>query len=120
MKKKYWVIIAFAILIVLYFTGPHPSTPVFTKDLPVVPSTSWELERYVSIIESKHHVRPGNQAQIVWADSTMKKTEYAIVYLHGFFASQMEGDPVHRDFAKEFGCNLYLARLADHGIDTVD
>src|SRR5690606_15561071 len=31
-----------------------------------------------------------------------------------------EGDPVHRRFASEFGCNLYLARLADHGIDTVD
>jgi esterase/lipase len=32
----------------------------------------------------------------------------------------MEGDPVHRRFAKEFGCNLFLARLADHGIDTVE
>lgn len=32
----------------------------------------------------------------------------------------MEGDPVHRRFAKEFGANLYLARLADHGIDTTE
>jgi len=32
----------------------------------------------------------------------------------------MEGDPVHRDIAKFFGCNLYLARLAQHGIDTTD
>jgi pimeloyl-ACP methyl ester carboxylesterase len=42
------------------------------------------------------------------------------LYLHGFSASQGEGDPVHRDFAKEFGCNLYLSRLAEHGIDTVE
>jgi len=27
---------------------------------------------------------------------------------------------VHRNIAKEFGCNLYLSRLAEHGIDTVD
>jgi esterase/lipase len=32
----------------------------------------------------------------------------------------MEGDPAHRNIAKEFGCNLYLARLSEHGIDTAD
>ncbi len=37
-----------------------------------------------------------------------------------FSASQEEGDPVHYEFAKKFGCNLYLSRLADHGIDTTD
>lgn len=48
------------------------------------------------------------------------KTEYAIVYLHGFSASQEEGAPIHTNIAKEFGCNLYLSRLAEHGIDTTD
>ena len=43
-----------------------------------------------------------------------------IVYLHGFSASQMEGDPVHQNIAKQFHCNLYLARLAEHGIDTTE
>jgi pimeloyl-ACP methyl ester carboxylesterase len=47
-------------------------------------------------------------------------TEYAIVYLHGFSASQEEGNPVHRNVAAHFGCNLYLSRLAEHGIDTTD
>jgi pimeloyl-ACP methyl ester carboxylesterase len=28
----------------------------------------------------------------------------------------MEGDPVHRNLAKRFGCNLYLARLSEHGL----
>ena len=41
-------------------------------------------------------------------DSLKEKTEYAVVYLHGFSASQEEGDPVHYDFAKKFGCNLFL------------
>ena len=27
---------------------------------------------------------------------------------------------VHRNIAKQFHCNLYLARLAEHGIDTTD
>src|SRR6185295_9811239 len=38
----------------------------------------------------------------------------------GFSASQEEGDPVHLELAIEFGCNLYLPRLADHGIDTTE
>ena len=121
MKKKWlFVAIPVVLLIAAYFSGPKPATPVLNQSMPTVPSEPAALEAYISRNESNHKVRPGNEAQIVWADSSKKKTEYAVVYLHGFFASQMEGDPVHRDFAKEFGCNLYLARLADHGIDTVD
>lgn len=57
--------------------------------------------------------------RVVWADDSLKtRTPYAIVYLHGFSASQKEGDPVHVDFAKRFGCNLYLSRLDGHGVDT--
>lgn len=47
-------------------------------------------------------------------------TDYSIVYLHGFSASQEEGAPIHTNIAKEFGCNLYLSRLAEHGIDTTE
>jgi esterase/lipase len=32
----------------------------------------------------------------------------------------MEGAPTHVEIAKKFGCNLYLARLSLHGIDTTD
>jgi esterase/lipase len=120
MKKRYWFIVVLAVLVIAYFSGPKPATPVFSKTRPIVPTEPAALEEFVSLNESKHSVRPGNEAQIIWADSSTKKTEYAVIYLHGFFASQMEGDPVHRDLAKEFGCNLYLARLADHGIDTVE
>jgi pimeloyl-ACP methyl ester carboxylesterase len=105
----------------IYLSGPKPETPVLSKAMPVVPTEPSALEDYIESNESKHPVRPGNEARIVWSDdSTKRKTPYSVVYLHGFFASEKEGDPVHKDFAKEFGCNLYLARLADHGIDTVD
>jgi pimeloyl-ACP methyl ester carboxylesterase len=85
-----------------------------------VPATPAALEQYVAEKEATHTLKPDNEARIVWFDSTRRKTEYAVVYLHGFSASQMEGDPTHRRFAGTFGCNLYLARLADHGIDTTE
>jgi esterase/lipase len=103
------------------FPGTHPSTPKYTVQLPVVPGEAASLEKYISATEAKHKLKPDNEARILWLnDSVKEKTEYAVVYLHGFSASQEEGDPVHREFAKKFGCNLYLARLADHGVDTTE
>jgi esterase/lipase len=107
------------ILSVVYLLGPNPSTPVYTNALPAVPTVATALEKYIAANEALHKIKPENEARIVWYDDSIKqKTEYAIVYLHGFSASQEEGDPVHTAIAKKFGCNLYLARLAEHGIDT--
>ena len=78
-------------------------------------------KNYILQNEAQRKVKPENEARIIWQNDSLKqKTEYAIVYLHGFSASQEEGDPVHAAIAKKFGCNLYLARLAEHGIDTSD
>jgi len=121
MKRKL-IFITFPIiaLIGLYFLGPEPAKPKFDATMPTVPQSPDELEKFVATQESKHKLKPDNEARIIWNDSSKKKTEYSVVYLHGFSASQEEGNPVHRDFARKFGCNLYLARMADHGIDTVD
>lgn len=115
-----WLIVAAGIL-VLYWVGPNPADPVYTNDLPSLSDSAQQLEMYVADQEKKHRVKPDNEARIVWYNDSLKNlTEYAIVYLHGFSASQEEGNPIHRKLAKAFGCNLYLARLAEHGIDTSD
>ena len=113
------VILSFFALIVIYFLGPKPSTPVFNNDLPQVASIN-SIDAYITAMESPYKIKPNNEAKIIWADSSKTQTAYAIVYLHGFSASQMEGDPVHQNIAKQFHCNLYLARLAEHGIDTTE
>lgn len=108
------------VLIIVYILGPHPDAPQYATAMPVVPATG-ELEKFVAANEAVHKLRPDNEARIVWAnDSVKQKTDYAMVYLHGFSASQEEGNPVHRNIARQFGCNLYLSRLAEHGIDTAD
>lgn len=104
----------------IYFFGPKPDHAVFNKALPNVPQTPDELEAYIRQNELQHQLKPDNEARIIWNDSTRRKTEYAVVYLHGFSASQKEGDPVHRRFASAFGCNLFLSRLSDHGVDTTE
>lgn len=114
------ILITVIILSVVYFPGPHPSTPVYSLVMPSVPSVNG-LEQFIVAKEALHKLRLDNEARIVWAnDSVLQKTEYSIVYIHGFSASQNEGNPVHRNIAKTFGCNLYLSRLAEHGIDTTE
>ncbi|TBO36390.1 alpha/beta hydrolase [Pedobacter kyonggii] len=119
MKKRYKVIIGLSALIVAgYLLGPKPKKPTYNKELTQVPDLE-DLDHYVASIESMHKIKPGNEAEIIWADPLHKQTEYAIVYLHGFSASKTEGNPVYLNLAKELNANLYLARLADHGIDTL-
>ena len=113
------VILSILALFVIYFLGPQPPKPVLNDVLPAVASIN-ALDSYITAMEAPHKIKPNNQAKIIWADSSKSQTEYALVYLHGFSASQMEGDPVHQNIAKQFYCNLYLARLAEHGIDTTE
>ena len=112
------LLILLVIITIVYLLGPNPATPKYDTAMPAVPALN-ALEKFVATSEAAHKLRPDNEARIIWAnDSIKQKTNYAMVYLHGFSASQKEGDPVHRNIAQQFGCNLYLSRLAEHGIDT--
>lgn len=122
MSRRRFILITFPLILLFsfYFLGPEPDKPVWEMTLPVVPAEPEALENYVKAEEAKHKLKPDNEARIIWKDSSRQKTEFSVVYIHGFSASQEEGDPIHQDFARKFGCNLYLARMADHGVDTTD
>jgi len=121
MKFLKWFAVVLFLLIIVYFLGPEPSSPKFDPSLPAVPQDATQLEKYIRDRDAAHKLKANNEAEIVWQNDSLKqKTEYAIVYLHGFSASHEEGNPVHTDFAKKFKCNLFLARLEDHGIDTTE
>jgi pimeloyl-ACP methyl ester carboxylesterase len=114
------IILPVILILAIYFVGPSPDKPRYDRAIPSIPEKPDALEQFIAEQESRHKVKPDNEARIVWADSSKRTTEFSIVYLHGFSASQKEGDPVHLRLAKEFGCNLYLSRLSDHGIDTTE
>lgn len=121
MKFLKWFGLILLVLIIVYLVGPKPSKPSYGLALPAIPAEPAALEGFIKSQESKHKLKPDNEARIIWMnDSVKQKTEYAVVYLHGFSASQEEGDPVHYEFAQQFGCNLYLSRLDAHGVDTTD
>jgi esterase/lipase len=117
-----WALGIILVILIIYLIGPKPSKPDFTLHEINLPASLTDLERTINLSESAvKGIKPDNQARIIWSDSTKKeKTKIAFLYLHGFSASQAEGDPVHRDLAKKYNANLYLSRLAEHGIDRGD
>jgi len=117
-KKRYQILLGLAVVLAsTYLLGPRPKKPVFHTNLPDVPDLD-ALDGFISEHESHLNIKPGNEAEIVWADEPGLQTEYAIVYLHGFSSSKVEGDPIHRQLAKKLKANLFLPRLAEHGLDT--
>ena len=111
------VIVLAGLFIITYLLGPKVSTPNLDKTLPETTISLTQLEAEIQEREASfQNIKPDNEARIIWADSVPAKTEYSIVYLHGWSASQEEGDPIHMETAKRFGCNLYLPRLAGHGL----
>ncbi|MEL6191992.1 MAG: alpha/beta hydrolase [Bacteroidota bacterium] len=110
-----------AILGIVYLLGPKPEAAVVTPtiDMSSLPTELEVLEKEIQEKEASiPNIKPDNEARIVWADSfAYKKSPYSLVYLHGFSASQGEGEPIHREFAKRYGFNMYLARLDEHGLE---
>lgn len=117
-KRKIIYALVFAgLLLVLWLAGDSPRQPDYhsnTTEYNVWPDS---LEQILKSREHLFSLKPGNEARIVWADDSLRhKTEYVVLYLHGFGASQEEGNPVHLQFAKKYHANLLLTRLYDHGL----
>jgi esterase/lipase len=109
------------LVIVTYMLGPKPDNPELNKDLTSVSASISSIDSYIEKKIAEHNIKPDNESRIFWAnDSVHERTDYCVLYLHGFSASWYEGYPTHVQFAKKFGCNLYTPRLYDHGLITND
>lgn len=111
------VFLLLLLLLMVYFIGPKVDTPLLTMDLPSVESNLVILQNGINERERLNaKIKANNESQILWYDSIPRKTEYAILYLHGWSASREEGAPLHKELGQRYGANVYLPRLEGHGI----
>ncbi|MEM7379579.1 MAG: alpha/beta fold hydrolase [Bacteroidota bacterium] len=112
------LLLLFALLLLVYFLGPKVEEPNLNTSLPKITSDLALLEQNIVDKENSNpKIKAGNASKIIWYDSVPSQTPYSIVYLHGWSASTAEGEPLHMEMAKRYGCNLYLPRLAGHGLN---
>lgn len=118
MKKFLIVVVALALI---FFLGPKVEKP----------NTDWNVikaEQQIDLLllqqqidnseKNTDFIKPDNQSRIIFADSIPQKTEYCLLYIHGFSASPKEGYPLNEEFAKRYHMNAYLPRLHGHGLET--
>ena len=118
MKRLKKFLLFLFVLGLIYAIGPRKAVPQL-NNLPL--EGSFSLDNIEEVIAEKEanvrNLKAGNEAEIVWADDSIRrKTDYCLVYLPGFGASKGEGEPLHREIAKRYGMNLYLARLSRQGV----
>jgi len=104
------IIFAFAAFIESYFKFKNPE---FSKPIPDITG----LETYLETEEKKiQGITPNTEKTIKWYQQAGSKTEYAIVYMHGYSATRQETAPLSTKLAEALGANAYFTRLAGHGL----
>jgi len=118
MKKLGLILLVIA---VLFFMGPKVEKPSIDWNVPEQ-SIQVDLLTLQEQIDHKEknteNIKPDDESRIIFADSVPQRTEYVLLYIHGFSASPKEGYPVNYDFAKRYHMNAYIPRLYAHGLET--
>ncbi len=111
--------LSMGIICIIYFSWTSKTTIQYSSmiDYTENPIRVFEVDSIVRANNKSTRIKPGNQSLIYWNDSVGKKTKYVLLYLHGFSACPMEGDPIHLEFAKKYNMNMYAPLLADHGLN---
>lgn len=75
-----------------------------------------EVESRISLHGAK--IREGHRKTLFWAKSSQpyRKSQWSIVYMHGFSAGPLELEPTISKLADKLEANLYLTRLSAHGL----
>jgi len=118
MKIRRIFLLILLLLVVIFFMGPSPKMPNYNQlEMDTVPTQLELLDQYLISEKEGLTIKNGNESFINWVNpDSIFKTEYAMVFLHGFSASPIEGNPVCSDIAREFGMNYYAPLLAEHGL----
>jgi pimeloyl-ACP methyl ester carboxylesterase len=117
MKLIEKTVFSLSVIFGLFIIGPEVKAPDLEKALPKINDNLFELKEWIIDRESVlENLKPNNASRLIYFDTVPKKTPYSVVYLHGFSASTGEGSPVHLNIARALGANLYLPRLAGHGL----
>ena len=102
-----------ALALLLYLT-----TPPALVNAATVPDLPSDLEGYLAereeLVDSDFALVPGTEKRVVWREPG-QRTEYAVIYLHGFSATRQETAPLAEEIAAALGANLFETRLAGHG-----
>lgn len=116
-KSRILGVTALALVIAMWISTPARVDFVVTIDPDLRDGPDARVAWNNKIVDAGFGIVPGTEERIVWREPG-QRTEYAVVYLHGFSASRQEIAPVPELVAERLGANLFEARLHGHGLLT--
>ena len=123
MKALKRALLSFASLLLLgtafYYSGPTSEAPMYNLSLPVVNTPFEAINDSLLHFDTNLKVEPCAISTVDWYAS-VGQTEYVLLYLHGFSATQHEGDSVRYWIANSLHANAYYPRIAGHGLEEED
>lgn len=94
------------------------STPPALVNAATVPALPADIDAYIAAsekrVDEKFHLIPNTEKRVLWRDPGVR-TEFAVVYLHGFSATRQETAPLAEQIANALQANLFETRLSGHG-----
>jgi esterase/lipase len=106
-----------AALLIAVLAGLLSAGPVSPVDTALTESALPEdLDQYLREAEARFSdITPGAEKTIIWAHPDKRRTDLAIIYLHGYSATRQETAPLSDQLAAHLGANLFYTRLSGHG-----
>jgi esterase/lipase len=110
-----YIALFIAAVALVYLIGPRTKIDLTLRE-PELPSGPLAgLETWIADNEiAASNVIDGTESTIRW-HKNQEKTEYVVLYLHGFSASRQELSPVPELIADAFEANAYSPRFSGHG-----
>jgi esterase/lipase len=110
------------LLILLAATGSilYTIAPATLINQAPIPEIGGDLDDWLAGRESKasaiEAIIPETEKRVRWyQDQVNRRTQYSVVYLHGFSATRQEIAPVGEMIADKLKANLFETRLSGHG-----
>lgn len=92
--------------------GPHPTLDTNGRRT----AHKAPLDQALAAAERRFtDITPGTEKTILWATKPGARSDWSLVYLHGFSATRRETTPLTETVSRELGANVFLTRLAGHG-----
>ena len=96
----------------LWLFGPYEAAPL----TPTRAEVGADIDAHFAKVEAQFDdIVPGTEKRIVWAGEAGARTEWSVLYVHGFSATSEEIRPVPDKVAEALGANLIFTRLQGHG-----
>ena len=104
----------FILVALLWYLGPYEDSDLSVRFDPA--RFDEGVEAYFNSAEAQFDdITPGTQKRVIWADAPRARTDWVVVYVHGFSATSEEIRPVPDRIAENLGANLIYTRLQGHG-----